>query len=71
MSGVVSLALPSAASLLTGSHVVDPAGAGAAGAAIFGGGVAVLAGFVGFFLGAILLVLGLACGRSVRRSTSG
>jgi hypothetical protein len=53
--------------VLTGSHVIDPAGAGAAGAAIVGGGVTVLAGFVGFVLGAILLVLGRACGRGAMR----
>jgi hypothetical protein len=66
LSGVLAIALPLGGLVLTGSNLVDPTGAGAAGTVIVGGGVTVLAGFVGFFLGAILLVLGLACGRARR-----
>jgi hypothetical protein len=66
LSGVLALALPLGGVVFTGSNLVDPAGAGAAGAVIVGGGVSVLAGFVGFFLGAILIVLGLARGKAAR-----
>jgi hypothetical protein len=66
LSGVLALALPLGGVVLTGTNLVDPAGAGAAGTVIVGGGVTVLAGFVGFFLGAILLVLGFACGKMPR-----
>jgi len=67
---VLSLLLPLSGLIFTGSVMtthVDPdaqyAGAQAAGAAIGGGIISGVMGFVGFFLGAVFLVIGLLVGR--------
>jgi len=69
-SAVLSFLLPLSGLIYTGSFMaehVDPnaeyAGAQAAGAAIGGGLISGLMGFVGFFLGAVFLVIGLLVGR--------
>jgi hypothetical protein len=69
-SGILSFLLPISGLIYTGSFMaknVDPssqhAGAQAAGAAIGGGLVSGFLGFVGFFLGIVLLVIGLLVGR--------
>jgi hypothetical protein len=69
-SGVLSFLLPLSAIVFTGSHVAGTlerggqyAGAAAAGAAIGGSLVSGLMGILGFFLGAVFLVIGLLVGR--------
>ena len=69
-SGVLSFLLPLSAIVFTGSHVAgtlekggEYAGAAAAGAAIGGGLVSGFMGILGFFLGAVFLVIGLLVGR--------
>jgi hypothetical protein len=69
-SGVFSFLLPLSAIVFTGSHVAgtlekggEYAGAAAAGAAIGGGLVSGFMGIIGFFLGAVFLVIGLLVGR--------
>jgi len=69
-SAVLSFLLPLSGLIYTGSFMakhVDPnaeyAAAQAAGAAIGGGLVSGFMGFVGFFLGAVFLVIGLLVGR--------
>ena len=69
-SGVLSFLLPLSAIVFTGSHVAgtlekggEYAGAAAAGAAIGGGLVSGFMGILGFFLGAVFLVVGLLVGR--------
>ena len=69
-SAVLSFLLPLSGLIYTGSFMtkhVDPnaqyAGAQAAGAAIGGGLISGFMGFVGFFLGAVFLVIGLLVGR--------
>jgi hypothetical protein len=70
VSAILSFLLPLSAILFTGSHVAgtlekggEHAGAAAAGAAIGGGLVSGFMGIVGFFLGAVFLVIGLLVGR--------
>lgn len=69
-SAVFSFLLPLSGIVYTGAFMathVDPAaqhaGAQAAGAAIGGGLVSVILGFIGFFLGVVFLVIGLLVGR--------
>jgi hypothetical protein len=69
-SGVLSFLLPLSAIVFTGSQVAgtlekggEYAGAAAAGAAIGGGLISGIMGVVGFFLGAVFLVIGLLTGR--------
>ena len=69
-SGVLSFLLPLSAIVFTGSHVAsnmlrggEYAGAAASGAAIGGGLVSGFMGILGFFLGAVFLVIGLLVGR--------
>lgn len=69
-SGILSFMLPLSTLLFTGSHVASAvekggeyAGAAAAGAMIGGGLVSGIMGIVGFFLGAVFLVIGLLVGR--------
>ena len=69
-AALLSFALPLSAMVFTGSHVAgtlekggEYAGAAAAGAAIGGGLVSGFMGIVGFFLGAVFLVIGLLVGR--------
>ena len=69
-SGVLSFLLPLSAIVFTGSQVASTmekggeyAGAAAAGAAIGGGLVSGFMGILGFFLGAVFLVIGLLVGR--------
>jgi len=70
VSGILSFLLPLAAIVLTGSHVSgtlekggEYAGAAAAGAVIGGGLVSGCMGLLGFFTGAVFLVIGLLVGR--------
>jgi hypothetical protein len=69
-AAVLSFLLPLSALFLAGSHVAgtlekggEYAGAAAAGAAIGGGLVSGFMGVIGFFLGAVFLVIGLLVGR--------
>jgi hypothetical protein len=65
-AAVLSLLLPLSAIFVTGSHVVgavDKGGAAATGAAIGGALVSGFMGFLGFFLAAVFLVVGLLVGR--------
>ncbi len=69
-SAVLSFLLPLSAIVFTGSQVASTmekggeyAGAAAAGAAIGGGLVSGFMGILGFFLGAVFLVIGLLVGR--------
>ena len=69
-SAIASFLLPLSGIIFTGSYMatkVDPggqyAGAEAAGAAIGGGLISGALGFVGFFLGVVLLIIGLLVGR--------
>lgn len=69
-SGLLSFLLPLAALVFTGSHVaktIEKGGqhvdAAAAGAAIGGGLVSGFMGILGFFLGAVFLVIGFIVGR--------
>lgn len=68
-NGVLSFLLPLSGLLFTGSYMAHMDGSGehavaaAAGAAIGGGLVSALLGFVGFFLGVVFLVVGLLVGR--------
>ena len=69
-SGIFSFLLPLSAIIFTGTHVAkvmekggEFANAATAGAAIGGGLVSGFMGILGFFLGAIFLVIGLLIGR--------
>ena len=69
-SAVLSFLLPLSGIIYTGSFmatVVDPgakyAGAQATGAAIGGGLVSGILGFIGFFVGVVFLIIGLLVGR--------
>lgn len=69
-SSVLSFALPLSSFIFTGQQVTqaaeaggDYAGAAAAGAMIGGGLITAAAGFLGFFLGVIFLIIGLLVGR--------
>jgi hypothetical protein len=64
LSGVMCLLLPVAGLVTTGSMVAHSAADQAAGNIVAGGLVSLLAGVVGFFLGAALIIVGLLCGRS-------
>ena len=73
IAAVSCMMLPLAAILFTGGQVAGAlqsggqhAGAAAVGSAIGGGLVSGLMGLVGFFLGAIFLVIGLLVGRATR-----
>lgn len=69
-SAVLSFLLPLASFIFSGAHVAEVAstggehaGAAAAGAAIGGGLITMISGFLGFFLGIIFLLIGLLVGR--------
>lgn len=69
-TGLLSFCLPLSAIFFTGSHVAsaiekggDMATASIAGAAIGGGIVSGFMGILGFFLGAVFLIIGLLVGR--------
>ena len=69
-SGILCFLLPLSAIVFTGTHIAgtlekggEYAGAAAAGAVIGGGLVSGLMGILGFFLGAVFLVIGLLIGR--------
>lgn len=69
-SAILSFAMPLSSFIFTGSQVNEAAtrggeyaGAAAAGAALGGGLIMAISGFLGFFLGVIFLVLGLLTGR--------
>ncbi|WP_339453375.1 hypothetical protein [Pseudomonas sp. JAI120] len=67
-SGIAAFMLPLSGIIFTGSHIATNvsgahSGAETAGAAIGGTLVSGFLGFVGFFLGVILLVIGLLAGR--------
>lgn len=64
-SSVFSFLMPLSGLIYTGSFMANHAtgGAEAAGAAIGGGLVSGLLGFVGFFLGVVFLIIGLLVGR--------
>lgn len=64
-SAVLSLLLPLAGIVFTGSFMVNhtKGGAEAAGAAIGGGLVSGVLGFVGFFMAVVFLIIGLLVGR--------
>lgn len=66
LSALIAFAMPLSAFLFTGAQVVDAAeqsGAAAAGAAIGGGMITAITGFIGFFVGVIFLIVGLLVGR--------
>lgn len=63
---LASFALPLASFIFSGAAVAEASDAGAAsatGAAIGGGILTAISGFVGFFLGIIFLIIGLLVGR--------
>jgi len=64
-TSVLSFLLPIAGLIYTGSYMANntKGGAEAAGAAIGGGLVSGVLGFVGFFLGVVFLIIGLLVGR--------
>ena len=68
-SGLLSFAMPISSLIFSGAQVADAASQGGeyasaavAGAALAGGMVTAITGFVGFFLGVIFLVIGLLVG---------
>ena len=64
ISAVVSFLLPIATMIFSGAQITGTeTGAEAAGAAIGGGLVTALTGFVSFFIGAVFLIIGLLTGR--------
>ncbi|MBV6753678.1 hypothetical protein KV580_25510 [Pseudomonas chlororaphis] len=66
ISGVVAFMLPLAGVIFTGSYIAvntSHSGAASAGAAIGGTLVSGALGFVGFFLGVILIIVGFLVGR--------
>lgn len=72
-SGLICLLLPVAGIIFTGSHMVlsipgtgHHADAEAVGAAIGGGLVSGVMGFVGLFLGGFFIIIGLLIGRDVK-----
>ncbi len=65
-SSILSLAMPISSFIFTGTQVTEAAehsGAAVAGAALGGGIITAISGFLGFFLGAIFLIIGLLVGR--------
>ncbi len=70
ISGLLAFAMPISSLIFTGAQIADVAsqsgehvGAAVVGTALGGGIVTAIAGFLGFFVGVILLVTGLLIGR--------
>ena len=66
-SSILCFMLPLASFIFSGAQVAQTeSGAEAAGAALGGGMITLISGFVGFFLGVVFLIIGLMVGRDVK-----